>query len=152
MPFLKLMNMHTVQPFTIRPYDKSIMITIMVIRPVLCPSDQHFSAMSGLLKRKFEEVEEDPCYSSSSPSSLSSSAYSGWDSDGESCYSDTLDSTPSNPSSPAASLSSEYGFRFLLSLSSFRFKKKRRKKCSTLVGRALWEWTAQPYLGTSLPF
>uniref|UniRef100_UPI003AAD4513 cysteine/serine-rich nuclear protein 1b n=1 Tax=Centroberyx gerrardi TaxID=166262 RepID=UPI003AAD4513 len=57
--------------------------------------------MSGLLKRKFEEVDEDPCYSSPSPSSLSSSAYSGWDSEGESCYSDTLDSTPSNPSSPA---------------------------------------------------
>ncbi|XP_028821639.1 cysteine/serine-rich nuclear protein 1b [Denticeps clupeoides] len=56
--------------------------------------------MSGVLKRKFQEVDEDPCYSSS-PSSLSSSAYSGWDSDGESCYSDTLDSTPSNPSSPA---------------------------------------------------
>lgn len=55
-------------------------------------------AMSGLLKRKFEEVDEDPCYSS--PSSLSS-ACSGWDSEGESCYSDTLDSTPSNPSSPA---------------------------------------------------
>ncbi|KAK5849628.1 hypothetical protein PBY51_013948 [Eleginops maclovinus] len=54
--------------------------------------------MSGLLKRKFEEVDEDPCYSS--PSSLSS-AGSGWDSEGESCYSDTLDSTPSNPSSPA---------------------------------------------------
>ncbi|KAI5092124.1 cysteine/serine-rich nuclear protein 1 isoform X1 [Silurus meridionalis] len=71
----------------------------------LCPTDQHFRAMSGLLKRKFEEVEEDPCYSSSSPSSLSSSAYSGWDSDGESCYSDTLDSTPSNPSSPATLLS-----------------------------------------------
>ncbi|KAM3860197.1 cysteine/serine-rich nuclear protein 1b [Diretmus argenteus] len=61
----------------------------------------HASAMSGLLKRKFEEVDEDPCYSSPSPSSLSSSAYSGWDSEGESCYSDTLDSTPSNPSSPA---------------------------------------------------
>ncbi|XP_066498445.1 cysteine/serine-rich nuclear protein 1b [Hoplias malabaricus] len=61
--------------------------------------------MSGLLKRKFEEVEEDPCYSSSSPSSLSSSAYSGWDSDGESCYSDTLDSTPSNPSSPSTTFS-----------------------------------------------
>ncbi|NP_955913.1 cysteine/serine-rich nuclear protein 1b [Danio rerio] len=60
--------------------------------------------MSGVLKRKYEEVEEDPCYSSSSPSSLSSSAYSEWDSDGESCYSDTLDSTPSNPSSPATSL------------------------------------------------
>ncbi|XP_055363696.1 cysteine/serine-rich nuclear protein 1b [Betta splendens] len=57
--------------------------------------------MSGLLKRKFEEVDEDPCYSSPSPSSLSS-ACSGWDSEGESCYSDTLDSTPSNPSSPAA--------------------------------------------------
>ncbi|XP_072306996.1 cysteine/serine-rich nuclear protein 1b [Eucyclogobius newberryi] len=56
--------------------------------------------MSGLLKRKFEEVDEDPCYSSASPSSLSS-AYSAWDSEGESCYSDTLDSTPSNPSSPA---------------------------------------------------
>ncbi|KAL0156788.1 hypothetical protein M9458_048034, partial [Cirrhinus mrigala] len=55
------------------------------------------SAMSGVLKRKYEEVEEDPCYSSSSPSSLSSSAYSD-------CYSDTLDSTPSNPSSPATSL------------------------------------------------
>nr|XP_046146868.1 cysteine/serine-rich nuclear protein 1b [Oncorhynchus gorbuscha] len=55
--------------------------------------------MSGLLKRKFEEVcDEDQCYSSSS--SLSSSAYSGWDSEGESCYSDTLDSTPSNPGSP----------------------------------------------------
>ncbi|KAK1885458.1 Cysteine/serine-rich nuclear protein 1 [Dissostichus eleginoides] len=54
--------------------------------------------MSGLLKRKFEEVDEDPCYSS--PSSLSSDC-SGWDSEGESCYSDTLDSTPSNPSSPA---------------------------------------------------
>ncbi|XP_069015546.1 cysteine/serine-rich nuclear protein 1b [Embiotoca jacksoni] len=54
--------------------------------------------MSGLLKRKFEEVDEDPCYSS--PSSLSS-ACSGWDSEGESVYSDTLDSTPSNPSSPA---------------------------------------------------
>ncbi|KAM9333667.1 cysteine/serine-rich nuclear protein 1b isoform 1-T2 [Pholidichthys leucotaenia] len=57
--------------------------------------------MSGLLKRKFEEVDEDPCYSSPSPSSLSS-ACSGWDSEAESCYSDTLDSTPSNPSSPAA--------------------------------------------------
>lgn len=60
--------------------------------------------MSGLLKRKFEEVDEDPCYSS--PSSLSS-ACSGWDSEGESCYSDTLDSTPSNPSSPATNFNSE---------------------------------------------
>ena len=62
--------------------------------------------MSGLLKRKYEEVDEDRSYSS--PSSLSSSAYSGWDSEGESCYSDTLDSTPSNPGSPASSFSSEY--------------------------------------------
>ncbi|XP_046879413.1 cysteine/serine-rich nuclear protein 1b [Hypomesus transpacificus] len=58
------------------------------------------AAMSGLiLKRKYEEVEDDPCYSS--PSSLSSSAYSCWDSESESCDSDTLDSPPSNPSSPA---------------------------------------------------
>ncbi|XP_012735626.2 cysteine/serine-rich nuclear protein 1b [Fundulus heteroclitus] len=56
--------------------------------------------MTGLLKRKFEEVDEDPCYSSPSPSSLSS-ACSAWDSEGESCYSDTLDSNPSNPCSPA---------------------------------------------------
>lgn len=61
--------------------------------------------MSGLLKRKFKEVDEDPCYSS--PSSLSS-AGSGWDSEGESCYSDTLDSNPSNPSSPATNYNSEY--------------------------------------------
>lgn len=98
-------------------------------------TDQHFSAMSGLHKRKFEEVEEDPCYSSSSPSSLSSSAYSGWDSDGESCYSDTLDSTPSNPSSPAASLSSEYGFRLILPLSSLSFERKKK----SAVGKVLWE-------------
>ncbi|XP_068604219.1 cysteine/serine-rich nuclear protein 1b [Brachionichthys hirsutus] len=58
----------------------------------------HASTMSGLLKRKFEEVDGHPCYSS--PSSLSS-ACSRWDSEGESCYSDTLDSTPSNPGSPA---------------------------------------------------
>ncbi|KAK5602752.1 hypothetical protein CRENBAI_001227 [Crenichthys baileyi] len=56
--------------------------------------------MTGLLKRKFEEVDGDPCYSSPSPSSLSS-ACSAWDSEGESCYSDTLDSNPSNPCSPA---------------------------------------------------
>lgn len=64
----------------------------------------HTCAMSGLLKRKFEEVDEDPCYSS--PSSLSS-VCSGWDSEGESCYSDTLDSNPSNPGSPATQFSSE---------------------------------------------
>ncbi|XP_048858123.1 cysteine/serine-rich nuclear protein 1-like [Brienomyrus brachyistius] len=58
--------------------------------------------MSGALKRKFEEVDEDPCYSSSSPSSLSSSACSEWESDGEACYSDTQDSRPSSPSSLAA--------------------------------------------------
>lgn len=71
----------------------------------LSPQIVHTNAMSGLLKRKFEEVDEDPCYSS--PSSLSS-ACSGWDSEGESCYSDTLDSNPSNPSSPATNFNSEY--------------------------------------------
>lgn len=69
------------------------------------PQIAHTDAMSGLLKRKFEEVDEDPCYSS--PSSLSS-ACSGWDSEGESCYSDTLDSTPSNPGSPPANFHSEF--------------------------------------------
>ncbi|KAK6492197.1 cysteine/serine-rich nuclear protein 1 [Huso huso] len=47
--------------------------------------------MSGVLKRK---LDEDPCYSSSSPSSSS-----GWESDGESSSPETLDSRPSNPSS-----------------------------------------------------
>lgn len=129
------MNKHTVQ--LLQLCDLISMVKVISLCGLFCPTDQHFSAMSGLLKRKFEEVEEDPCYSSSSPSSLSSSAYSGWDSDGESCYSDTLDSTPSNPSSPAASLSSEYGFRFIPSLSSL--KKKKEKMCSTLVGKVLWE-------------
>ncbi|KAJ8386139.1 hypothetical protein AAFF_G00176470 [Aldrovandia affinis] len=70
-----------------------------------CRSSSHpSSAMSGPLKRKFEEVDEDPCYSSSSPSSLSSSAFSEWESEGESCYSDTLNSRPSYPSSPATPL------------------------------------------------
>ncbi|XP_048878891.1 cysteine/serine-rich nuclear protein 1b [Brienomyrus brachyistius] len=58
--------------------------------------------MSGPLKRKFSEVDEDRCYSSSSPSSLSSPASSEWDSDGGSFHSDTLDSRPSAPSSPEA--------------------------------------------------
>ncbi|XP_064202781.1 cysteine/serine-rich nuclear protein 1-like [Anguilla rostrata] len=70
-----------------------------------CRQSSHLgSAMSRPLKRKFEEVDEDPCYSSASPSSLSSSAFSEWESDGDSCYSDTLDSRPSNPSSPAPAL------------------------------------------------
>lgn len=73
------------------------------MNPSLCSLLQivRTGAMSGLLKRKFEEVDEDPCYSS-----LSSDC-SGWDSEGESCYSDTLDSTPSNPSSPAKTYNSE---------------------------------------------
>ncbi|KAG9347778.1 hypothetical protein JZ751_003793, partial [Albula glossodonta] len=77
------------------------MVFPVLFHPNRLSSHRHIT-MSGVLKRKFEEVDEDPCYSSSSPSSLSSSAYSEWDSDGESCYSDTLDSRPSNPSSPAA--------------------------------------------------
>ncbi|XP_041102753.1 cysteine/serine-rich nuclear protein 1-like [Polyodon spathula] len=49
--------------------------------------------MSGVLKRKLDKVDEDPCYSSSSPSSSS-----GWESDGESSSPETLDSRPHNPS------------------------------------------------------
>ncbi|XP_038574615.1 cysteine/serine-rich nuclear protein 1-like isoform X1 [Micropterus salmoides] len=58
--------------------------------------------MRGILKRKFAEVDDNPCYSSSSPpsSSLSSPASSEWESDGESSPSDIQDFTPHSPSSP----------------------------------------------------
>ncbi|KAM3866086.1 cysteine/serine-rich nuclear protein 1-like [Diretmus argenteus] len=57
--------------------------------------------MRGVLKRKFAAVDEDPCYSSSSPpSSLSSPTASEWESDGESSSSDARDFTPSSPASP----------------------------------------------------
>uniref|UniRef100_A0A4W5RPT3 Cysteine and serine rich nuclear protein 1 n=1 Tax=Hucho hucho TaxID=62062 RepID=A0A4W5RPT3_9TELE len=59
--------------------------------------------MSGVLKRKYSEVEEeDPCYSSpssSASSSHSSSASSEWESDEESCNSDNQDFTPASPTS-----------------------------------------------------
>lgn len=58
--------------------------------------------MRGILKRKFAEVDDNPCYSSSSPpSSLSSPASSEWESDGESSPSDNQDFAPHSPSSPA---------------------------------------------------
>ncbi|XP_029381121.1 cysteine/serine-rich nuclear protein 1-like [Echeneis naucrates] len=58
-------------------------------------------AMRGILKRKFAEVEDNPCYySSSPPSSLSSPASSEWESDSESSSSDHQDLTPHSPSSP----------------------------------------------------
>ncbi|XP_062336925.1 cysteine/serine-rich nuclear protein 1-like [Osmerus eperlanus] len=62
--------------------------------------------MSGVLKRKFAEVdEEDPCYASSSSfSSPSSSASLEWESDGMSLSSDDQDFTPSIPASPTTSL------------------------------------------------
>lgn len=65
--------------------------------------------MSGVLKRKFAEVdEEDPCYASSSSfSSPSSSASLEWESDGMSLSSDDQDFTPSIPASPATSLPSK---------------------------------------------
>lgn len=52
--------------------------------------------MRGILKRKFAEVDDSPCYSSSS---LSSPASSEWESDGESSSSDRQDFTPHSPSS-----------------------------------------------------
>ncbi|XP_064785747.1 cysteine/serine-rich nuclear protein 1-like [Oncorhynchus masou masou] len=58
--------------------------------------------MSGVLKRKYSEVEEeDPCYSSpsSSTSSSSSSASSEWESDEESRNSDNQDFTSASPTS-----------------------------------------------------
>ncbi|XP_026231107.1 cysteine/serine-rich nuclear protein 2-like [Anabas testudineus] len=57
--------------------------------------------MRVILKRKFAEVDDDPCYSSSSPpSSLSSPASSGWESDGESSSSGNQDFSPHSPSLP----------------------------------------------------
>ncbi|CAN9503273.1 unnamed protein product [Ophioblennius macclurei] len=60
--------------------------------------------MRGTGKRKFAEVDEYPCYpssSSSSPSSLSSPASSEWESDGENISSENHVFTPHSPSSPA---------------------------------------------------
>ncbi|XP_070701176.1 cysteine/serine-rich nuclear protein 1-like [Pempheris klunzingeri] len=63
--------------------------------------DHHSQTMRGILKRKFAEVDDSPCYSSSSPpSSLSSPASSEWESDGESGPSDNQDFTPHSRSSP----------------------------------------------------
>ncbi|KAM8727117.1 cysteine/serine-rich nuclear protein 1-like [Acanthopagrus schlegelii] len=58
--------------------------------------------MRGILKRKFTEVDDSSCSSSSPPSSLSSPASSEWESDGESSPSDNQDFTPHSPSSPAS--------------------------------------------------
>ncbi|KAK2821986.1 hypothetical protein Q5P01_022051 [Channa striata] len=58
--------------------------------------------MRAIYKRKFAEVGDDPCYSSSPPSSLSSPASSEWESDGESSPSDQ-NFTPQSPSSPSSS-------------------------------------------------
>ncbi|XP_076018507.1 cysteine/serine-rich nuclear protein 1-like [Genypterus blacodes] len=59
--------------------------------------------MREVLKRKFTEVDEDPCYSSSSPlSSLSSPSSSEWGSDGESNSSESRDFTPRCPAAPAS--------------------------------------------------
>ncbi|KAM9789809.1 cysteine/serine-rich nuclear protein 1-like [Neosynchiropus ocellatus] len=65
--------------------------------------------MRGILKRKFEELDDHPCYyssssSSSSPSSsLSSPASSEWESDGESSPTDlNQDFTPHSPPPPTS--------------------------------------------------
>ncbi|XP_008284199.1 cysteine/serine-rich nuclear protein 2-like [Stegastes partitus] len=65
----------------------------------------HSQTMRGILKRKFAEVDENPGYSSSSPSppsSLSSPASSEWESDGEGSSSENQDFTPHSPSSPTS--------------------------------------------------
>ncbi|KAM7401219.1 hypothetical protein PAMA_005419 [Pampus argenteus] len=62
--------------------------------------NHHSQTMRGILKRKFAEVDDNPCYSSSS---LSSPASSEWESDGESSSSDGRDFTPHSPSSPTSS-------------------------------------------------
>ncbi|XP_039672742.1 cysteine/serine-rich nuclear protein 1-like [Perca fluviatilis] len=63
--------------------------------------NHHRQTMRGTMKRKFAEVDGNPCYSSSSPpSSISSPASSEWESDGESGPSDNQDFTTHSPSSP----------------------------------------------------
>ncbi|XP_040912153.1 cysteine/serine-rich nuclear protein 1-like [Toxotes jaculatrix] len=66
--------------------------------------NHHSQTMRGILKRKFAEVDDNSCYSSSSspPSSLSSPASSEWESDGESSSSDNQDFTPHSCSSPTS--------------------------------------------------
>ncbi|XP_037644512.1 cysteine/serine-rich nuclear protein 1-like [Sebastes umbrosus] len=67
--------------------------------------NHHGQTMRGILKRKFAEIDDNPCYSSSSsssPSSLSSPASSEWESDGESGPSDSPDFTPHDPPSPTS--------------------------------------------------
>ncbi|XP_014328073.1 cysteine/serine-rich nuclear protein 2-like [Xiphophorus maculatus] len=74
--------------------------------------------MRDILKRKFAEVEENPCYSppssfcsssssssssSASPSSLSSPTSSEWESDGEGSSSENQDFTPHSPASASGS-------------------------------------------------
>ncbi|XP_034558059.1 cysteine/serine-rich nuclear protein 1-like [Notolabrus celidotus] len=63
--------------------------------------NHHSQTMRGILKRKFTEVEDNPCYSSSSSSSPASSE---WESDGESSPSaNNQDVTPHSSSSPTSS-------------------------------------------------
>lgn len=65
------------------------------------------ATMRGILKRKFEDGDDSPSYSSSSPPSpLSSPASSEWESDRESSSPDSQDFTPHSPSS-ATTLPSE---------------------------------------------
>ncbi|MEQ2274612.1 hypothetical protein XENORESO_001337 [Xenotaenia resolanae] len=60
--------------------------------------------MRDILKRKFAEVEENPCYSSSSSSpSLCSPASSEWESDREGSSSECQDFTPHSPASVSSS-------------------------------------------------
>ncbi|XP_034411772.1 cysteine/serine-rich nuclear protein 1-like isoform X2 [Cyclopterus lumpus] len=67
-------------------------------------NNNNSQTMRGILKRKFAEVDDNPFYSSSSPSSsLSSPTSSEWESDGESGPSDNQDFTPHSPSSPTGS-------------------------------------------------
>ncbi|XP_041659935.1 cysteine/serine-rich nuclear protein 1-like [Cheilinus undulatus] len=65
-------------------------------------ANHHSQTMRGILKRKFTEVDDNPCYSSSSSSSPASSE---WESDGESSPAENNQGvTPYSPSSPSSLL------------------------------------------------
>lgn len=106
----------------------------------------HYSqTMRGILKRKFSEVDDNPCYSSSSsssPSSLSSPASSEWESDGESSFSDNQEFTPHSPSS-TTSLPSKSPNQWPLCFFFFLFQIMQTSSC-------IWQFSHHRFIGVSL--
>lgn len=100
---------------------------------------RHSQKMRGIYrKRKFAEVENYPCYSSSSssPSSLSSPASSEWESDGEGSSSENQDFTPHSPASPSR-LPSKFPSLSLFSNNADLFSLSARSLIKCFIGVSL---------------